>query len=138
MTEFVSISSWVKTQAGRQDTVVRKTVLDVDKSISMRSPVDTGRFKGNWMLGIDFQPSGVSLEKFDKSSLGTVGATVAEHASQLPRLHAAGKVYYLVNNLDYANLLENGHSQVQAPNGVVGLTILEFNGIVERSMVGVR
>jgi hypothetical protein len=140
MVEFVDISAWVNTQKGRQDTVVKDVVMNIDKGVSMRSPILTGRFKGNWMLGINFQPSGKDLEKFDKSPLGTVGKTVNEHESQLPRLHAAGKVYYLVNNLSYANLLEHGHSwQTNRHSaGIVGLTLVEFSGVVDRAMVGVR
>lgn len=137
MVEFVSISAMMTATSKRVDAVTRKIILDIDKGFSKRSPVDTGRFKANWMLGVNTQPTGYKWELTGKSSLGTVSPVVALHASQIPK-KAAGNVYWLVNNLPYANALEYGHSRKQAPNGVVGITLVQFEGIVERSVRAVN
>jgi hypothetical protein len=50
---------------------------------------------------------------------------------------AAGKVHYITNNLPYAWRLEHGHSK-QAPAGMVGLTVVEFAGIVDKAANDVR
>ena len=34
------------------DVINRKVCLDLTRAIVRRSPVDTGRFRGNWMLGV--------------------------------------------------------------------------------------
>ena len=41
-----------------------------------------------------------------------------------------GDAIYLVNNLPYAQRLENGWSTKQAPNGMVALSIQKFDGRV--------
>lgn len=139
MVEFVSIAAWVNAQKGKQDKLTRKIVLDVDKGVSRRSPVDTGRFKGNWMMGVDFKPAGYDWELKDKKPLGAVGDTVTIHDSMIPKV-SAGHVYWLVNNLPYANALEWGHSKQtnNHPAGIVGLTLVQFDGIVERAMQSVK
>ena len=50
--------------------------------------------------------------------------------------NAFGHVYYLMNNAPYANALENGHS-MQAPAGVVGLTVAAWEIIVADSVAKV-
>ena len=138
MVQFVSIGAWINNkQKPAQDRAIRKTILDMDRSTSMRSPVDTGRFKGNWMLGVDYQPMGYNWELKDKKPLGAVGDTVGLHAGIIPK-QAGGHVYWLVNNLPYANDLEAGHSKRQAPAGIVGITLVKFEGIVERAMASVK
>lgn len=139
MVEFVSIASWVNAQKGKQDLLTRKIILDIDKGVSKRSPVDTGRFKGNWMLGVNTKPAGYNWELKDKKPLGSIGDTVTIHNSQIPR-KTAGNVYWLVNNLPYAIDLEWGHSPQTNyhPAGIVGLTLVQFSGIVERAMSSVN
>lgn len=139
MVEFVSIASWINTkQRPAQHAVVRKITLDIDRSVSKRSPVDTGRFKGNWMLGVNSQPLGYNWALKDEKPKGQVGDTVGIHAGILPK-QAAGNVYWLVNNLPYANALEDGHSpQAPAPWGIVNITLIKFEGIVDTAMESVR
>jgi hypothetical protein len=48
-----------------------------------------------------------------------------------------GGVHYLQNNLPYAWRLETGYSK-QAPAGIVGITALEFGGIVDDVVLRVR
>lgn len=140
MVEYVNISAWVLAQTRKQDQLVRKVVLGLDAAVSRRSPVDTGAFKANWMMGIGVQPTGFNENKFDKKPIGVAGDTVATHAALFPRKGTAGHIYYIVNNAPYANALEIGHS-TQTNNhraGIVGLTLVEYDGIVERAMVSVK
>lgn len=99
--------------------------------VVMKSPVDTGRFKGNWQVAIGTIPAGV-LNVEDKSGAATIAKVQAEVLGL-----KAGQTIYLVNNLVYALPLEYGHSK-QAPNGMVRLTIQEFNAFVERAASGVN
>jgi len=115
----LDISTWVKKAKGNLDLVVTRVTLDVFGRVIKRSPVDTGRFRGNWQFSVGAPASG-TLDNLDRS--GT--ESVRKIASGIPK-DAAGKVYYLVNNLAYARALENGHSG-QAPHGMIGLTVMEF------------
>ncbi|GAI23301.1 unnamed protein product [marine sediment metagenome] len=79
-----------------------------------RSPVDTGRFRGNHTVSIG-APVFTDSPNLDKSG----GSTKAAGQAALQGLKPY-TVIYLQNNLPYAERLENGHSK-QAPNGVYGL-----------------
>jgi hypothetical protein len=121
----LDISRFVEKAKGNVDQVVRKIALTVFQRVIMKSPVDTGRFRGNWQVAIGTMPSGV-LAGVDKSG----GATIQRVAATALNMKA-GEVIYLMNNLAYARALEYGHSK-QAPNGMVRITVAEFQSIVNR------
>lgn len=120
MTNFkADFTRIIEKAKGRIDLVVRKSTMRVFESVIMKSPVDTGRFKGNWIASTA-TPSYVALENFDKSGNSTISAAMSVvDGSQV------GGIVYLVNNLPYAHRLEYGYSQ-QAPNGMVRLSVAEF------------
>lgn len=124
------------------DRLVRKVAIDVLKSVVYKSPVGDaalwqspppsgyvgGRFRANWQLGVNTKPSG-ELSAIDPSG----GNTITAGVTNIPNTNAAGSVYYITNNLPYAQRLEDGWSRLQAPTGIVSLTVAEFNGIVLRA-----
>ena len=140
---------------GNADLITRKIVIDLAHDIDSRSPVGDpsrwnkefhqtmlslgwthkgyagGRFRGNWQLGIATRPQGM-VDAVDPSGAETVARITASVPTQ-----AAGKVYFLTNNLPYAMRLENGYSG-QAPQGIVGLAVVKFQGIVADSCATVN
>lgn len=126
-----NIAAFVEKAKGNMDLVVRKVALEMFTRVVIKSPVDTGRFKGNWQVAIGSIPAG-TLNLDDKAGTATI-AKVTAAALNLE----AGQVIYLVNNLPYAQKLEFGHSK-QAPSGMVRLTILEFNNVVENAAQSVN
>lgn len=85
--------------------------------IVLRSPVDTGRFRGNTMVTIG-APVFANIDVLDK----TGGATIAAGQAVLSGLKPY-TVIYIQNNLPYAERLENGHSkQAPGPNAIFGLS----------------
>lgn len=145
------IKEWAKQQKLGIDVAVRSVVLGVGTSLVYRSPVGNrelwaenkaraakglpplpkgyvgGRFRANWQYGFNTAPNG-ELEAIDASG-GVSIKRVESGASSNP---AAG-VHYIVNNLPYAQRLEDGHS-TQAPDGMVGLTVVEFQSIADRAV----
>ncbi|SDT97670.1 HK97 gp10 family phage protein [Pseudomonas yamanorum] len=109
------------------DDVFREVVIEIGTSVIRLSPVDTGRFKGNWQFTVG-APSSQSLDTFDKSGHETI-ATLVSEVSKLE----AGQVAYIVNNLVYGVPLEYGHSD-QAPAGMVQITLARFQQIVEEAI----
>lgn len=105
------------------DDVFREVVIEIGTSVIRLSPVDTGRFKGNWQFTVG-APSSQSIDTFDKAGHETIATLVAE-VSKLE----AGQVAYIVNNLVYGVPLEYGHSD-QAPAGMVQITLARFQQIV--------
>lgn len=122
----LALSQFAAAAGENADKVVRQVTLEVASRVIVRSPVDTGRFRGNWRLGVGGPATGTT-EVTDKDG----GATNGAIAAALPA-KAAGTVLYLQNNLPYAWALEHGHSK-QAPSGMVGLTVLEFSAIVDKA-----
>lgn len=122
----LDIQKFVDKAKGNIDLVIRKIALDLFRRVIMKSPVDTGRFKGNWQVAIGSIPAGV-LAIDDKSG----SATISKMTAAVLGLKA-GQVIYLVNNLEYARPLEYGHSK-QAPAGVVRTTLQEFPQVVAKA-----
>jgi hypothetical protein len=119
------MKAWERKTERKMDLAVRKIALEMFRRIILKSPVDTGRFRGNWQLAIGSVPEG-TLELDDKT--GT--ATIAKGAATALGFNA-GETIFFTNNLPYARRLEEGYSQ-QAPNGMVALTIQEFQSVVSR------
>jgi hypothetical protein len=122
----LDIQRYVDKANGRIDLVVRKISLDLFRRVVMKSPVDTGRFKGNWQVQIGAVPGG-TLKLDDKDGTATIARVTAETLKL-----KAGEVIYLVNNLEYARALEYGHSK-QAPSGMVRITVAEFPQVVNKA-----
>ena len=91
-----------------------------------------GHFRANWQLGINIPPSG------EIAAVDPTGAeTQAIIAARIPA-QAAGNVFYLVNNLPYAYRLEFEGWSSQAPNGMVGITLIEQQQIIDNAMKGIK
>jgi hypothetical protein len=87
-----------------------------------------GHFKNNWQLGVDTVPTG-EIPGSDKMG----HASMERMRKAIPRW-PVGHVYYFVNNVPYAALLETGlHSTQVPPQGIVGLTRMEFAQICRQA-----
>jgi hypothetical protein len=126
----LDIQRFVDKAKGNIDLVVRKIALDMFSRVIMKSPVDTGRFKGNWQVAIGSIPPG-EIELKDKS-----GEVVIEKVTAATLNLKAGDIIYLVNNLAYARALEYGWSK-QAPSGMVRLTVGEFGAVANQAAASV-
>ena len=124
----LQLAKFAEKAGARADEAVGGVVVALHGKVDERSPVDTGRFRGNWQLGIGSLPGGV-LERLDPDG-GTVRAEVRAAVPE----QASGLVYYIANNLPYTQMLENGWSK-QAPSGIVGLTVVEFQSLVDQAVV---
>lgn len=119
------VRAWTEKTERKIETAVRKIALDVFTEVILKSPVDTGRFRGNWMVAIGNAPTG-TLEVEDKTGTVTIGKVQAEVLGL-----KAGQSIFLVNNLPYAIPLEMGHSG-QAPAGMVRISVQRYKTIVEQ------
>lgn len=107
------------------DLVKRKICLDVFRSLVMKSPVDTGRFRGNWQIGVGSVNTDVGSQ-VDKSGSNAVTGAMGIIESTVK----AGQIVYLTNSLPYAVRLEYGWSK-QAPQGMVRLTVAEYRAMMD-------
>ena len=141
----MQISEFIAKTKANQDLLVRAITMKIDNKLVQRSPVGDakywkskpppgytgGRFRANWQLSIGSPTAGVR-DLIDKDG----SATIAAHGRVISTAKA-GDVIYLVNNLPYAKRIEEGWSR-QAPIGVVGLTVLEFQKIVDKAVLELR
>lgn len=83
------------------DQVVKKICLDLTTRIVYKTPVDTGRLRGNWQPSIG-SPITTTIEVNDRSGGGVIAKTVAMVQN------APGSIFWLSNNLPYAAIAEYG------------------------------
>ena len=95
---------------------VRAVALDALSGVVNMSPVDTGRFRGNWGAATGTVPTDTFETTTGSASLERGGAIIRDYPKR------GFPVLTLYNNLPYAESLENGHSK-QAPKGMVAVTI---------------
>ena len=97
-----------------------------------------GRFRANWQIGEGTAPTGELFEKSPPASgYPSKDAVLGELQTKI--LSAKfGKTYWLVNNLPYAVALEYGHSHEQAPAGMVGITMVSAQAMVDKAVAEVK
>lgn len=98
-------------------TFLRAASLDALTRVIEKTPVDTGRARGNWQLAVGSIPRGEIRPL-------SVQDTITEGTARLGAVEA-GDTIYIVNNVPYIIPLEFGHSG-QAPQGMVRLTAAEL------------
>lgn len=106
-------------------SVQKKLALEALRRVVMKSPVDTGRFRGNWQVSVGVTEDG-TVEVTDKSGSETINKGVRP-ISALSKFDTV----YIQNNLPYAERLENGWSQ-QAPAGMVAVTVAEIEAFMNQ------
>lgn len=127
MTDFNSkVSGWEKKTGGAVDKIMQSLAIEALTRVVLKSPVDTGRFRGNWNVaigGADY----ATTETTDKSGVKTIsrGHAVAK------QINKETNNIFVTNSLPYARMLEYGHSK-QAPGGMVRLTVEELRPIINK------
>lgn len=152
----LDIRAFVNKTKEKQHQIVRKILMDISTRLVERSPVGNpelwainrnrggrklrmpagyvgGRFRANWQYAtIGAGVPSLPIEDIDPAGTKTLSRIFSQIGSD-----PAGQVHVLVNNLPYAVPLENGWSK-QAPAGMVGLTLIEFEGLVNSAASEVR
>ena len=108
---------------------VRLLALKFLVGVIIRSPVDTGRFRGSWRIGIGEADGSVNAEGGSKEE---PQAIERGETGKLSRYDGRSKVY-ITNSLPYAVRLEEGWSD-QAPKGMVAITIAELEAEIASIM----
>jgi len=137
----IDLQAFAQKAGARADLVVKRVVAGMAESVIEMSPVGDGvywrrpppkgyvggRFRGNWDYGFNAAPK-QQFDVVDKTGAMSMGRVLMG----LSAAPTAG-IHYIANNLPYAERLENGWSR-QAPVGMVGVTVLKFQGIVRGAL----
>ncbi len=116
-------------------TAHRKIALEGLTRLVARTPVDTGRARGNWQVGIGASPAGQiepaellppSEKTRDQAPpLAAVGQKTVDAGAQVIATIKPFCVSHITNNVNYIVKLEDGGSR-QAPGGMLALTFEEL------------
>lgn len=123
----LQLAEFAEQAKGAVDASLREIIIELGNSLIRMSPVDTGRFRGNWHLSIDVVEN-VTFDDADPSGQEAIAALVSSVSD-----FTAGQAAYIINNLPYAIPLEYGHS-TQAPKGMVRVTLARFQQIVNEAV----
>jgi hypothetical protein len=102
------------------ERVVRSFAMETFARVIQRSPVDTGRFKGNWF------PSLNGFTSFVGDSVDPGGAATLARMRTSVSGWPVGGVMYLTNSLPYAMTIEYG-GYPNPPKNPTGKTIGGFS-----------
>lgn len=130
----INFAKLLAAAGAKAEMVVRKTALELQSQMIDRSPVDTGRFKGNWNAAagaVDASTSAVAAN----DALGR-SATVLQGWKP-------GQTIFLTNSLPYARVLEYGRANgspgsLQAPAGVVRLTVQGYASALAKAVSEIK
>jgi hypothetical protein len=107
--------------------VVRKIALDILRSVVLKTPVDTGRARGNWFVSVG-DPVAKTTESVDTTGGTTINAGAVEINSA-----SGDNSIFITNNLPYIGRLENGYSK-QAPAGMVAVTMASLQAYIDKAV----
>jgi hypothetical protein len=120
MTEFAGFSKRMEIRANELgegvSKLIRKAALVIDQIVVMATPVDTGRARANWVVGVDQVPTDVRGDT--QSNAGGAEASLAQGQQAIAGFGPGNSYIAIANNLDYVKFLEEGSSR-QAPSGMV-------------------
>ncbi|HBB9764148.1 TPA: HK97 gp10 family phage protein [Escherichia coli] len=100
---------------------IRYIAMQILTAIDIATPVDTGRFRNNNLVSLQHPDFGIS------DNVDPNGTIAVQRGIGVISKAANYGVIYIQNNLPYAEILENGHSQ-QAPTGVYANA---FHGVLQ-------
>lgn len=132
MSKFtLDIQAFVAKAKKNPETVMRSVSLKLFSAIIKASPVDTGRFRGNW------QTTGVTPATGLIAGVDPTGNKAVNSAATFITNAPGWDTFTLTNNLPYAERLEYGWSK-QAPTGVVRVNVIRFQQLINEEAAKVR
>jgi hypothetical protein len=122
------LDAWVKKTDERILAVFRESTQRMVSLAQERIPVDTGYARASIRASLTEMPP------LEDASSKKKGETYPRNDTAVVTTIAGaglGQTIYIGWTANYVPYLENGHSK-QAPNGFIGLALLEWGNIVDR------
>jgi predicted short-subunit dehydrogenase-like oxidoreductase (DUF2520 family) len=122
MSFSAAVAKYGVTALDKVDKIRRASILDLIGLIIEATPVDTGLLRGNFQASIN-APVTSKTDREDK----TGDAVIAEAMANLGSL---ADIFFLTNNLPYAERIEYEGFSAQAPEGMVRISAARWAEIV--------
>ena len=116
----LQVDKAVDNMADELEKTARGTLLEIYRRSIQKTPIVTGRLRSNWQTNIGSEPTGEKDIGHDSMSM----------ANKVMTSFSSGDTVYFANNLPYAVPIENGHSQKNAPRGMLKLSVFEVTGVL--------
>lgn len=113
---------------------IRRFILEANNRMIQKSPVDTGRFKGNWMVG----DGNINTSTGNQPSPSRYGQVANYNMADINGIKINGQTVYITNSMPYSRRLEYDAWSKQAPMGMVRVTIAELKPIMTKIALEVR
>lgn len=126
-----SIDRWIDAVDSGLTDCIEIFAGKVQTALVNGSPVDTGRFKGNWQVTAN-KPPLYAINNYDRDGQKTI-AEGKRAAYAMLRGGGAVRSIWFSNMLIYANALEYGHSK-QAPAGVMGIVAARLRTFIAEAI----
>lgn len=123
MSFALDVSKFVEKAKKNPEKVMRQVSIKLFSAIIKASPVDTGRFRMNWMASGGTPAPGIT-DATDKSGNIAIG-----NATSFVLKATDWHEFTLTNNMPYAQRLEYGWSK-QAPQGMVRANVSRFQQLI--------
>lgn len=101
----------------KADRVKKLVAIAVDQAVTLATPVDTGRARANWVVGV------TTANRTTTDTPTPVGTAAIQRARQAILAAPARQDLYISNNLPYIVKLNEG-SSAQAPSKFVQAAIV--------------
>lgn len=103
MATFNNLNDWAKHRNMSLDKVVRAAIIELFSSVILATRVDTGRLAGNWQMTRAGQLT---------AEVDTLDPTYQIGLAKVKAKADSEGVWYLINNLDYAEYWEERDAMV--------------------------
>ena len=107
--------------------VFRRTGIDITSRIIFRTPVLSGLLRNNWFCSFGSPSSETTNHTGKQGTAALARATTVINSWDID----SEQSLFITNNLPYAEAIENGHSRIKAPAGMVKVVMVESGLIVE-------
>lgn len=115
------VSRIAKDMNDTAENVARNVFIELFSAVIKDTPVDEGRLRGNWQTTRNSPANGTVERTGGSGAISEVRAKVNKP-----------DVYYLTNNLPYAERIEYGYSKIKAPEGMVRKNVLRLKSILRK------
>jgi len=137
------INKFAKKAVNNSNVVIRRTLIDIGQRVITRTPVGDAKYwqspppagyvgghaRFNWM----YSKGTRVIQEFDGVDTSPGGSrTINNMVNNIP-VEPGDNVHFIQNSVPYIERLEDGYSR-QAPNGMVAITVAEFQGIVSEEV----
>jgi hypothetical protein len=149
----LNLDKWASVQEEKIAAARRVFAFELFSKIVMRTPVDSGAARQNWLVTLNSEN-----HSFDEGKTGKSNAVLSEGGNVID-LAKGDDTIIMQNNLPYIRKLEyggypnppkgggktasgkeksvNGFSR-QSPNGMVGVTMAEANQVFEKAVKAIE